>query len=155
LFYLIKNALHRQPVFGFSLLCTAFFRRIFPLLFQFDNGHAALTLAIAPKAEGLDGLVSAQRLLHGGTQRAGALAVDDRDLLELGHDGVIEEALGRGDGLHTVHAAQVDLGLGSHAAQARCVRGGKLFGLRLLVFKQIVMLDVWNKKNKLLMEVLL
>ena len=35
--------------------------------------------------------------------------MDDGDFLELGHDGVVEETLGRGDGLHRVHAAQVDL----------------------------------------------
>lgn len=104
---------------------------------ELHNGHAALALAVIAEAEGLDRFIAAQVCLHGLAQRAGALAVDDGDFLELGHDGVVEETLGRGDGLHRVHAAQVDLRLGGHIAQAGCVRGGKLLRLGLLVFEQV------------------
>ena len=49
-----------------------------PPLFQFHNGHAALALTIAAKAEGFDPAVGAQVLLDGVAQRAGAVAVSLR-----------------------------------------------------------------------------
>ena len=38
------------------------------ILLQFDHGHAALTLAVAAKAEALDHAVSAQMLVDGRAQ---------------------------------------------------------------------------------------
>ena len=51
------------------------------LLFQFHNGHAGLPLAVAAETERLYLLIAAERLLHGGAQRARALAARDSRLV--------------------------------------------------------------------------
>ena len=45
-----------------------------PPLFQFHNGHTALALTIAAKAEGFDPAVGAQVLLDGVAQRAAKMS---------------------------------------------------------------------------------
>ena len=56
-------------------------------LFEGDDGHAALALAVLAGAETFDAGMAAEHLLHGGAQFARSVAVHDAHLLQVGDDG--------------------------------------------------------------------
>src|SRR5699024_4105365 len=78
--------------------CSLLFTGPVWCLFQLDHRHAAFAFTIAAQAEALDHPVSAQMLLNGVAQCAGAVAVDQIDSGLTVQDGAVDERIRLLDG---------------------------------------------------------
>ena len=82
---------------------------VIPILFERDDGRARAALRDVGELEALDIPVAPEVLVDALPEGSRALAVDDQDLREARHDGVVEELADYNLGLVDHHAADVDL----------------------------------------------